>query len=130
MPTKRLMPVTSLAVVLELGILRNRSRSKARPRSGPRTTTESRKATPHRQVLVLDQLGEGIGRDVGLGAVGEVEDPGGLVGEDQADGHDGVGAPVGDSGDGEAEEVLHSLSPPIGSGRRRAAHAPGVPRAP
>ncbi len=46
MPTKRLIPVTSLAVVLVLGIFRNRSRSKASPRRGASTTTDNKKARP------------------------------------------------------------------------------------
>ncbi len=81
----------------------------------------------HGQVLVLHQFGEGVGRDVGLGPVGEVEHAGGLVGEDQAHGHDGVGAPVGDPGDGEAEEVLHSPGRPLPVPVVEPDHAPGVP---
>ena len=46
MPTNRLIPVTSLAVVLELGILLNSRRSKASPNSGASTTTDSKKASP------------------------------------------------------------------------------------
>ena len=112
MPTKRLIPVTSLAVVLELGILLKRKRSKTRPEEGAQHHDREQEGHAHREVLDLHELGEGVRRDVGLRAVGEVEDPGGLVRQDQADGDDGVGAPVGDSGDGETQEVLHPPSTP------------------
>ncbi len=46
MPTNKLIPVTSLAMVLELGIFENSSRSKASPRRGARTSTDRTKATP------------------------------------------------------------------------------------
>ena len=114
-PTNRLIPVTSLAVVLVFGILRNRNRSKIRPRAGARITTERTKASQNGQVLVLDQQGEDEGRDVGLGPEGEVEHAGGLVREYQAHRHDGVGAPIGNAGDGETQEVLHSGAGPYSS---------------
>ena len=63
---------------------------------------------PDGQVLVLDQQGEDEGRHVGLGPEGEVEDTCGLVGEDQPHGHHGIGAAVGNAGDGEAQEMAHS----------------------
>ena len=43
-PTRRLNPVTSLAVELVDGMCRNSSRSKARPSPGPTTSTASTKA--------------------------------------------------------------------------------------
>ena len=107
-PTNRLMPVTSLAVVLVGAIWRNKNRSKARPTRGAQDQHRQDEGQPHREVLVLDQPGEQERRQVGLGAVGEIEHAGGLVGEDQSHGHDGIGAPVGDPGYGESQEVLHA----------------------
>ena len=44
MPTSRAIDTTNFAVVLELGIFRNKNRSKARPIRGDMTTTDTRKA--------------------------------------------------------------------------------------
>src|ERR1039458_10083535 len=54
MPTNRLNEMTSLAVVFELPILRNRTRSHARPINGDMTTTETTKAgkPDHRLIWV------------------------------------------------------------------------------
>ena len=82
---------------------------------------------PDRHVLVLHQQGEDEGRDVGLGAEGEVEDPGGLIGEDQPHGHHGVGAAEGNAGDGEAQEVAHSGAGSYRDPADGPGHVPGVP---
>ena len=44
-PTNRVIEVTSLAMVLELGIFLNNTRSKISPRPGATTTTAMRNAT-------------------------------------------------------------------------------------
>ena len=58
-------------------------------------------------VLVLRQEGEHERGGERLRPEGEVEDAGGLIGQDETDRHDGVGAPIRNARQGETEEVLH-----------------------
>ena len=59
------------------------------------------------QVPALPQLPEQVGQDHADGAVGEVEDAGGVVGDHQAGGTDGVDRPSDDAGDQQTEELAH-----------------------
>ena len=95
-------------MVFEFGICRKRSRSKARPSKGDKTTTETTKAGNPDQCSFWVRMVKTNAAGEGLGAEGEVEDAGGLIGQDEADRHDGVGAPVGDPREGETEKLLHA----------------------
>ena len=57
----------------------------------------------------------GHSRDIGLRPEGEVEHPGGLIAEHQADRHQGEGAPIGDAGQRVAEGLTHVTSQVIPS---------------
>ena len=56
----------------------------------------------------------------------KLKTPGGLIGQDEPDRHDGIGAPKGDPGKGEPEELLHPGRRRVPPGRRPQA-GPGVP---
>ena len=66
------------------------------------------------------QFIEGEGPDRGQGAVGEVEDPGGSVGEDEPDGGEAVHRPGREADDDERQVFLHGWQTPQG---RRPARA-------
>ena len=85
MPTSRLMPVTILAVVLVLGMCRNKKKSNASPSAGAEEDHRDDEAQSDREMVALGEQGEDEGRRVGLGGEGEVEDPRRLVGQDEPD---------------------------------------------
>ena len=104
---------TSLAVVDAVGMWRNRNRSRARPSRGENTSTDRMKASPTGRWLAAHQQVEDEGGHEGLGAEGQVEHPGGPEREHQAHRHEGEVAPVGDAGNGVAQEVAHGPPGPF-----------------
>ena len=58
-------------------------------------------------ILELGEVGEDERRGVGLCAEGEVEDSRRLVGQDEADGHQRIGAAIGHAREREPEKLLH-----------------------
>ena len=87
---------------------------------------------PPGPAVVLGQVREDERRGEGLRPEGEVEDPRRLIGQDQADRHERVRAPVGHARKREAEQLLHSLclfpAPTLASPPSAAAQAgAGVP---
>ena len=90
---------------------RKMNRSKAQPIDRAHHHHRDQEGLEPGPVVVLGEVREDEGRGEGLRAEGEVEDAGGLIGQDQADRHERVGAPVGDAREREPEELLHLCRP-------------------